>query len=194
MRVEGCIRANSSEVWAGRRSEEGSGLIMFRVSCFGSWVSGSGFQVWVSGVGFRCQGSGCSTSFGFRVSGIDFRVRGSEFGFRFIWVSSLGFRFRVSASDFRVQPPWRQPRGNWMVSWVNSHTNAIRIEWHLWEIDLRFAPGLSPGWGSGCSTSAGSKLRSETSPENLLETHSASRLRATGVPYFWEGYHESRRC
>jgi len=28
-----------------------------------------------------------------------------------------------------------------MVSSVNSHTNATRIGWHLWEIDLRFAPG-----------------------------------------------------
>ena len=33
-----------------------------------------------------------------------------------------------------------------MVSSVNSHTNATRIGWHLWEIDLRFAPGLPPGW------------------------------------------------
>ena len=32
-----------------------------------------------------------------------------------------------------------------MVSLVNSHTNATRIGWHLWEIDLRFAPGLPPG-------------------------------------------------
>ena len=43
-------------------------------------------------------------------------------------------------------PPWRQPRGKSMVSLVNSHTNAIRIGWHLWEIDLKFAPGLPPGW------------------------------------------------
>ena len=28
-----------------------------------------------------------------------------------------------------------------MVSSVNSHANATRIGWHLWEIDLRFAPG-----------------------------------------------------
>ena len=50
-------------------------------------------------------------------------------------------------------PPRRQPRGKWMVSLVNSHTNATRIGWHLWEIDLRFAPGLPPGWPSdllGC--------------------------------------------
>ena len=33
-----------------------------------------------------------------------------------------------------------------MVSSVSSHTNATRIGWHLWEIDLRFAPGLPPGW------------------------------------------------
>jgi len=43
-------------------------------------------------------------------------------------------------------PPWRRPRGKSMVSSVNSHTNATRIGWHLWEIDLRFAPGLPPGW------------------------------------------------
>ena len=43
-------------------------------------------------------------------------------------------------------PPWRQPRGESMVSSVNSHTNATRFGWHLWEIDLRFAPGLPPGW------------------------------------------------
>jgi len=42
-------------------------------------------------------------------------------------------------------PPWRQPRGRWMFSFVNSHTHATRIGWHLWEIDLRFAPGLPPG-------------------------------------------------
>jgi len=43
-------------------------------------------------------------------------------------------------------PPWRQPRGKLVVSLVNSHTNATRIGWHLWEIDLRFAPGLPQGW------------------------------------------------
>ena len=43
-------------------------------------------------------------------------------------------------------PPWRQLRGNLMISLVKSHTNATRIGWHLWEIDLRFAPGLPPGW------------------------------------------------
>jgi len=33
-----------------------------------------------------------------------------------------------------------------MVSSVNSHTNATRIGWHMWEIVLRFAPGLPPEW------------------------------------------------
>ena len=33
-----------------------------------------------------------------------------------------------------------------MVSLVNSHTNATRTGSHMWEIDLRFAPGLPPGW------------------------------------------------
>jgi len=33
-----------------------------------------------------------------------------------------------------------------MVSLANSHTHATRIGWHLWEIDLRFATGLPPGW------------------------------------------------
>ena len=32
-----------------------------------------------------------------------------------------------------------------MVSLVNSHKNATRTGWHLWEIDLRLAPGLPPG-------------------------------------------------
>ena len=45
-----------------------------------------------------------------------------------------------------THPPWRQSRGKLMVSSVNSHTNATRIRWHLREIDLRFAPGLPPGW------------------------------------------------
>jgi len=44
--------------------------------------------------------------------------------------------------EYVVRPPGRQPRGKSMVSLVNSHTNATRIGWHLWEIDLRFAPGL----------------------------------------------------
>jgi len=44
-----------------------------------------------------------------------------------------------------------------MVSLVNSHTNATSIGWHLWEIDLRFAPGLPPG-RVGANTSLDSSL------------------------------------
>ena len=39
-------------------------------------------------------------------------------------------------------PPWGQPRVKSMVSLINSHTNAARVGWHLWEIDLRFADQL----------------------------------------------------
>ena len=35
----------------------------------------------------------------------------------------------------RGQPPWRQPRGKWMISFGNSHTNVTLKRWHLWEID-----------------------------------------------------------
>ena len=52
---------------------------------------------------------------------------------------------QAASSPLRPNPPWRQPRGKSMVSLVNFHTNATRIGWHLWEIDLRFAPGLPPG-------------------------------------------------
>ena len=40
----------------------------------------------------------------------------------------------------------RQPRGKWMVSFVNSYTNASSKRQHLWEIDLRFALNSTPGW------------------------------------------------
>ena len=33
-----------------------------------------------------------------------------------------------------------------MVSLVNSDPNATRIRWYSWEIDIRFAPELPPGW------------------------------------------------
>jgi len=73
-------------------------------------------------------------------------------------LSRGGYRARVDRARVacevahRLLPARRQrdgleqPRGKWMVSLVNSHTKATRIGWHLWEIDLRFAPGLPPGW------------------------------------------------
>ena len=53
----------------------------------------------------------------------------------YIYIYIWGCRGAVS------KPPWRQPRGKLMVSLVNSHADATRIGWHLWKIDLRFAPG-----------------------------------------------------
>ena len=44
--------------------------------------------------------------------------------------------------------PWRQLRGKLIVSFVHSHTNATRIGWHMWEIEIQFAPGLPPGWST----------------------------------------------
>jgi len=56
--------------------------------------------------------------------------------------SSSWWRFGAAPSPRTPQhetrtpkPSWRQPRGKLMVSSVNSHTNATRIGWHLWEID-----------------------------------------------------------
>ena len=37
-------------------------------------------------------------------------------------------------------------QGQMVVALVNSHANATFWRWHLWEIDLRFASGLPPGW------------------------------------------------
>ena len=55
----------------------------------------------------------------------------------------------LRASACFVYPPWRQPRGRSMVSLVNPHTNATFRRWHMREIDLRFSPGLRPGWRVG---------------------------------------------
>jgi len=68
--------------------------------------------------------------------------------------SALRARRRLDAQLLH-SPPWRQPRGKSMVYLVNSHTNATRIGWYLWEIDLRFAPGLPPGLArSNCAWTA----------------------------------------
>jgi len=54
----------------------------------------------------------------------------------------------VAAGGGREGPPWRQPRDKTIVSLINSHTNVTGFGWHLWEIDLRFAPELPPGRGA----------------------------------------------
>ena len=40
---------------------------------------------------------------------------------------------RPTVNPSEAEPPWRQPRGKWMVSLVNSHANATSKRWHLWE-------------------------------------------------------------
>ena len=56
---------------------------------------------------------------------------------------------------------------------VNSHTNATRIGWHLWEIDLRFAPGLPLGWCWALSS-----FSSLSSPDFPGASHCQAHLNA----------------
>ena len=68
-------------------------------------------------------------------------------------------------SPEQSQTTLRQPRGKLMVPFVNSHEHATRIGWYLWDIDLRFAPGLPPGWLSkSISCFANLPLNPQTSP------------------------------
>ena len=62
-------------------------------------------------------------------------------------------------------PPWRQPRGKWMVSLVNSHTNATSKRGHLWEIHWRFALNSTPGWRGRRSAFGRAVLRREHQEE-----------------------------
>ena len=62
------------------------------------------------------------------------------------------------------KPTWRQPRGKSMVYLVNSHANATSSRWHLWEIDLRFATGLPPGWIQVNITSGSRRVRDPPRP------------------------------
>jgi len=87
----------------------------------------------------------------FRISGVVFRVSGS----------TLKIRSRVSGSGFldsesglsvkgrglrvRCEAAQEATQGQMDFLSVNSHTNATRNGCHLWEIDLKSAPGLSPG-------------------------------------------------
>ena len=67
---------------------------------------------------------------------------------RAICVQGSGLRLECLALSPRLsRSRGRQPMGKSIVSSVNSHTNVTKIGWHLWEIDLRFATGLPPGWG-----------------------------------------------
>ena len=42
--------------------------------------------------------------------------------------------------------PWRQLRGKWMASLLNSHANATPKRWHLWEIESGFALNSTSEW------------------------------------------------
>ena len=75
----------------------------------------------------------------------------------------------------RVTHPWRQPRGKWMVSLVNSYTNASSKRYHLWEIDLRFAPGLHPGWGGTKSPCSGELLYTRFGAFQTGDFHGGSK-------------------
>ena len=58
-----------------------------------------------------------------------------------------------------------------MVSLVNSHTNATSKRQHLWEIDLRFDPGLPPGW-EFLRGGVGPALEKSREKSEKSETHS----------------------
>ena len=58
---------------------------------------------------------------------------GSVRGHSFDWCHAL--RLLAAKCTRSKRPLWRQSRGKWMVSLVNSHPNATRIGWHVREID-----------------------------------------------------------
>jgi len=80
-------------------------------------------------------------------------------------------------------PPWRQPRGNSMVSLVNSHTNATRIGWHLWEIDLK-GPKICPWVASRVVWRL--HLQSVTGRGGCRARYNPALPRLT-VPTVWQG-------
>ena len=86
---------------------------------------------------------------------------------------------------------WR--RGKSMVSLVNSHTNATRIGWHLWEIDLRFASGLPPGWtkmrNPGCHRAVCSRA-----PRGQKGAYRKCWIIKFGLPAGWEVSSTGLRC
>jgi len=59
-------------------------------------------------------------------------------------VTVLHVPYSLDSGAAHTTPPWRQLRGKYMLSSVNSLPNSIS---RLWEIDLGFAPGSPTGWG-----------------------------------------------
>ena len=78
-----------------------------------------------------------------------------------------------------------------MVSLVNSHTNATRIGWHLWKIDLRFAPGLPPGTRHGAFAGARDASR-DVGGEGAAERRGVRR--AVARPHSVVGQRGQRRA
>ena len=66
--------------------------------------------------------------------------------------------------------PWRQPRGKIVVSLVNSHTNATRMGWHLWVINLIFVPWSPPGWRLQQSYRGTSPVKNSPPPQDPPRT------------------------
>ena len=89
----------------------------------------------------KVRGTG-SEAPGSRVEGLKSASSGFVNGGHDLTVQNAYIRTRFFSCVAQA-PPWRQPQGKWMIVSVNSHTNATRIGWHLWEIDSRFAPGLT---------------------------------------------------
>ena len=89
---------------------------------------------------------------------------------------------------FCFEPPLRQLMGKLMVSLVNSHTNATRIGWHLWEIDLRFAPGLPPGWFRSASPSY-STLSDPAAGESVWQNERCPGSPSNGGKDCWVNQH-----
>ena len=65
--------------------------------------------------------------------------------------SPRGARSRPSEAGgtraIRIQRPALEATQEQIDSFFgHSHTNTTTNRWHLWEMDVRFAPGLPPGW------------------------------------------------
>ena len=83
-----------------------------------------------------------------------------------LYKSLLGMAEAHQDSD---PPPWRQPRSKLMVSLVNSHTNATRTGWHLWEIDLDLPQGYLQGGVSSQSSIRNRELAQHCCTNSLLQ-------------------------
>ena len=93
-------------------------------------------------------------------------------------------------------PLWRQPRGKYMVCLVISFSNTTSRRLHLREIDLRFAPGLLPGWCICLYRDVRVILKADICP--CVNEGCASRLQCIFLLLIMIRImgecHESRRC